>query len=669
MPVSGELLWTPARRPRRGGRAHPLPGAAGEERRAGASPTIPRCTPGRSNIAPSSGPRSGTSAASWRRRGTRRAGRRRSHAGRPPTPARGTRWFPEARLNFAENLLRKSGDEPALDLSRRGPRAGRRGAGTSSRARWRACAAFLRERGVRPGIASRAGCPTVRDAIARCSRARASARSGRRARPTSASQGVLDRFGQIEPSVLFAADGYVYGGKRIDTLALDVLAGMPSRAAVACRAVRDVLVPWASPIRRSRAARAAGTTRLGTGTRGAALAFERLPFDHPLYVLYSCGTTGAPKCIVHGAGGTLLQHLEGAAPAPRPAARERLFYFTTCGWMMWNWLASGLAWGATLLLYDGSPSHPEIARAVRRGRRASASRCSARRAKFIDAVAKVGRRAARARTTSARARDPVDGLAALARGLRLRLRATSRRTRSSPRSRAAPTSCRASCSAVPWRRSGAARSRCAGLGMAVDVFDDAGRPLRGRQGRARLHAPVPVDADRLLERPRRRALPQGLLRALPGRLVPRRLRRVDRARRHAHPRPQRRGAEPGRRADRHRGDLPPGGAARRRWSSRSRSRRTGRATCAWCCSCACATGVVARRRAAGADPRARESGATPAPRARADRAGGRHPAHAQRQDRRARGARRRARPRGEERGALANPEALEHFRNIPELAA
>jgi acetoacetyl-CoA synthetase len=166
--------------------------------------------------------------------------------------------------------------------------------------------------------------------------------------------GVFDRFGQITPKVLFAADGYSYNGKPIDSL--ERVAGITERIASIEGAV---IIPFLSA--------APDISKL----RGAVLwddflsdertiEFESLPFDHPLYIMYSSGTTGVPKCIVHGAGGTLLQHMKEHLLHCDLGRDDRMMYFTTCGWMMWNWLVSGLACGATIVLYEGSPAHPDI---------------------------------------------------------------------------------------------------------------------------------------------------------------------------------------------------------------------------------------------------------------------------------------------------------------------
>ena len=165
--------------------------------------------------------------------------------------------------------------------------------------------------------------------------------------------GVVDRFGQIKPKVLFCADGYFYNGKRIDSL--DVVAGVVK---LIDSIAHTVVVPFTGDA-------VALPDLVGAimwqdfAEPGAEAEFISVPFDHPLYIMYSSGTTGVPKCIVHGVGGTLLQHQKEHVLHCDIGPGDRLFYFTTCGWMMWNWLASGLACGATLILYDGSPFYED----------------------------------------------------------------------------------------------------------------------------------------------------------------------------------------------------------------------------------------------------------------------------------------------------------------------
>ena len=168
-------------------------------------------------------------------------------------------------------------------------------------------------------------------------------------------QGVMDRFGQIAPKVLFTADGYFYNGKTIDSLGriAGILEQSPSIG-------RVVVVPYAAAEPDIAGLRGAVDFSDYLGDQpGGEIEFAQLPFDQPLFIMYSSGTTGMPKCIVHGAGGTLLKHLSEHLLHSDVKPGDRLFYFTTCGWMMWNWLVSGLAAGATVMLYDGSPFHPD----------------------------------------------------------------------------------------------------------------------------------------------------------------------------------------------------------------------------------------------------------------------------------------------------------------------
>jgi acetoacetyl-CoA synthetase len=296
----------------------------------------------------------------------------------------GARWFPDAQLNFAQNLLRGRDETPALvfwgeeKVKRRVTRA-------ELYAQVSRVAGALHASGVRPGDRVVGYLPNMPEAIMAMLAAASIGAIWSSCSPDFGVQGVLDRFGQIEPAVLFAADGYWYNGKATDTLGKvrEIAEGLPSLR-------RVVVVPYLAD--RPEVSGIREAQRLEDFTAGheaGEIRFEQLPFNHPLYILYSSGTTGVPKCIVHGAGGTLLQHLKEHQLHSDVKPGDRLFYFTTLGWMMWNWLASGLASGATLLLYDGSPL-------LRRGAilfdyaDAEGMTHFGTSAKFIDACAKTG---------------------------------------------------------------------------------------------------------------------------------------------------------------------------------------------------------------------------------------------------------------------------------------
>ena len=396
----------------------------------------------------------------------------------------GARFFPDGTLNYAENVLAGAGDDLAIVF--------RSESGRRRMLSWRelreavaAFAAALRAAGVTAGDRVAGYLPNLPETIIAALGAAAIGAVWSSCSPDFGVQGLVDRFGQIEPRVLVSADGYGYGGKTFDSLGRvrEALRQLPS-------VERLVVVPYVNDRPSLDGLVSAVLWADFLAPHGAApLGFEPLPFNHPLYILYSSGTTGIPKCIVHGAGGTLIQHLKEHQLHCDIQPGDRVFYFTTCGWMMWNWLVTVLASNATILLFDGAPFHPDGNVLFDFADEAGMTLFGTS-AKYIDALAKAG---LRPRTTHSLATvrtmtstgsplapesfDFVYGeikqdvhLASISGGTDI-------------------VSCFVGGNPIGpvWRGEIQARA----LGMKVEVFDDAGRSVRGEPGELVCAEPFP----------------------------------------------------------------------------------------------------------------------------------------------------------------------------------
>ncbi|MGM0453638.1 MAG: acetoacetate--CoA ligase [Thermodesulfobacteriota bacterium] len=266
----------------------------------------------------------------------------------------GAEWFPGARLNFAENLLRYRDEETALIFKgeNQSPVYLTYAELYDEVARM---AASLRELGIQPGERVVGYMPNMHQTIIGMLAAASLGATWSSCSPDFGIKGVLDRFGQIEPRVLIAADGYFFKGKQIDCLQrlAEIETQLPNIEKI-------VVVPYTRPEPDiSHISKAVIYDDFKSDQTGLEIEFAQLPASHPLYIMYSSGTTGLPKCMVQSAGGILINHLKELALHTDVKRKDVVFYFTTCGWMMWNWLTSSLATGATVVLYDGNPFYPD----------------------------------------------------------------------------------------------------------------------------------------------------------------------------------------------------------------------------------------------------------------------------------------------------------------------
>ena len=402
------------------------------------------------------------------------------NAGRMP----GARWFPEARLNFAENLLRRR-DRATAVVFWGEDRVKSRLSYSELYAETSRFAQALAAAGVVPGDRVAGYMPNLPGTIIAMLATTSLGAIWSSCSPDFGVQGVLDRFGQIEPKVLVSADGYFYSGKRIDVRARlkDIIGALPS-------VERLIIVPYTERAPRIEdIPRAINVHAFLAPYAPRDIRFARLPFDHPLYIMYSSGTTGVPKCIVHGAGGTLLQHLKEHVLHADLKPGNRMFYFTTCGWMMWNWLVSALAARATVLLYDGSPF-------IMDGRvlfdYADRERMTVfgTSAKYIDAVAKLGLAPRRSHrldtvTTMLSTGSPLapESFDYVYRDIKSDIQLSS----ISGGTDLIASFAMANPLLPVWR----GELQCRGLGMKVEVYDEEGRPVVGQKGELVCTAPFP----------------------------------------------------------------------------------------------------------------------------------------------------------------------------------
>ncbi|TPK57953.1 acetoacetate--CoA ligase [Mesorhizobium sp. B2-4-19] len=388
----------------------------------------------------------------------------------------GACFFPDATLNFAENLLKKTGVGEAI-VFRGEDKVERRLSWNQLHGLVSRLQQLFLSLKVKKGDRIAAMMPNMPETVAAMLAAASIGAVWSSCSPDFGEQGVLDRFGQIEPVIFIAPDGYWYNGKAIE------VADKVAAVAAKLGSVRKVLLVDYLGTSADVAAtidKAVAMEEALSPFAAKPVSFEPLPFSHPLYILFSSGTTGIPKCIVHSAGGTLIQHVKEHRLHAGLVDGDRFFYFTTCGWMMWNWLVSGLACGATLLLYDGSPFYPD-GNALFDFADAEKMTFFGTSAKFIDSVRKAGLRPIRSHDLSTVRAISSTGSPLSPEDFRFVYEGIKQDVHLASVSGGTDI---VSCFVlgVPTQPVWTGEIQGPGLGLAVDVWDDDGRPIRQEKG-------------------------------------------------------------------------------------------------------------------------------------------------------------------------------------------